>query len=347
MDVFEGLFDYINIPQNREMLKQILDFPKLIESALSTKLDLNNLKKVNVHSIFWYGMGASALIGEYIKAYIENKLNKTINFTIHRSYFTERSLKSDLIIVYTYSGNTYESLAVLKELIKRGIKEKLIVFSSNGKAESIAQREGITFIKLPKGYVSRSHLPYGVAIASMVLGQILGNKDLYRFDGYKNFFEEIVNRTDLIEELRDFSKAMVGKEPVIIVDSVLYPLGFRFKAQLNENAKHSAIIFEVPEGGHNTIVGLRDIKDKLAIFVVRRSSEDNLIKTYMDTILELLGDVKDIFKFSVNDDAISWKTYLQPTLIVDLLSLFLAEAKGYSAFDIREIEYIKSRLLGA
>lgn len=338
------VFGRIKNPNNKEMLAHILDFPKLIGWALDSNIDLY-VDLEQPKRISWYGMGASALIGEYVKYYMDHALALDVSLEIHRSNFVRKSLASDLLVIYTYSGNTYESIEVIKEISRRGLQKKTIIFSSGGKAEEIAKRENICYIKLVGGYVSRSHLPFGVALASKVLAELLNEWALQEFGDYRSYLREIVSNEELLQQLWDFAKILEKKIPVIIADHIYSPLGKRFMAQLNENAKNVAMFFEVPEGGHNFIVGLRDRKNDTAFLVIKRTSADSFIEKYLNIVLSMLTSSPNM-EFTVMDDSVSWKTYMQPTLLIDLISIFLAEIKGHSAFDIDEIVKIKTNLLG-
>ncbi len=352
----ESIYDMIVSSSNRRMLRQVLEFPQLLARGIEDGLEVAEDGGI-IHCegssvrVYWYGMGASALIGDYIRAYcLYSKSKESLEVFVERSH----ELKYDpnenaLYVFYSYSGNTFETLCTFRKALTSIPAEKIITFSSGGKIGEIAKDKGIINISIPSGYVSRSHFPYGLGAAVAVLSKYLGNLDI---------LSEIKEAVDIIAEdissdmieyakvLNLTARKMASKIAVLMADYTLEPVARRFIAQLNENSKHFATFFEIPEGCHNFIVGIRHMHKKCFMVVLRRESEDEFIRNTINTLTRHILKC-DCLEYKIEDgETYSWSTLLKPTFFIDLLSIFLADIKGENAFDITEIVSFKQSIGG-
>jgi len=359
------LEEFFTKEDNKKMIRQILEFPLLISRGILDSVQYveryesediaDDLRKKDRIAVAWFGMGASALIGEYIANYLQNSptTNRCVIVDVYRSVPSPTLCRRayDIYIFYSYSGNTLETLKALDIITKQceGVSKNslMLVFSVGGKIEKMARKKMVPHIKLVEGFASRSHFPYGLALAFSLISQIIGLKqsleDLRNTELSK--YVESLSDEDMCRNISDLADRIKGRTAIIIAESILTPVAKRFIAQFNENAKHFAVYFELPEGAHNFIVGLREI-DRRNIFniVLRRESEDSFMRRYIDIVKEKISHL-DFYEFLITDGGrFSWRTLLIPTIFADILSVFLAEIKGLSAFDIKEITAIKSEL---
>ncbi len=348
------LIDFLTEKPNVRMLEQVFNFPMLLKKGIIDAKSIADLSFENIDpnnvTICWYGMGASALIGEYIKHYVEySDFDLNVDIQVKRCGMLKCDHNS-LYIFYSYSGNTLETLMAFNSALKKVPKNRIIVFSTGGKIAKKAQKENIAHIPLVEGYVSRSHLPYGIATSFSILSRIF-NRDVH-IEKLENIskdlqrnIDKISDNVDLGREFNLLAKKMEKKVAIVVADYQMAPVAKRFMAQLNENSKHLAAFFEVPEGCHNFIVGLRDFMKRAFFVVIRRKSEEKFIRKNLDIVESRLTKT-DTIRIQSNDNGVyNWKTLLEPTIMVDILSVFLADVKGKSAFDIKEITTIKEKMM--
>ena len=341
------IYDLVVQKENRLMLEQILDFSFLIRQGINEASKINNsiIKKcdVSIDTIHWYGMGASALVGEYLKYYLQYSSEQGPSIIVNRNHKLGHR-DGSLYVFYSYSGNTKETIMAFRKAVEEIPKERIITFSSGGIMKEIAEKNGILNIRLPEGYVSRSHLPFGIGASVAVLANIFKLRDM--LEDLKKVADEIEKKymgeyTNNGQMINSIALRLSKRIAIILTDYTLKPVAMRFMAQLNENSKHFSAYFEVPEGCHNFIVGMRNIWKKSFIIIVRRESEDSFISKTMDILEGMLSRV-DSLKFVIKDGGkYSWITLLKPTLFIDILSVFTADIKGENAFDIAEIRAIK------
>lgn len=359
--VYSGpLYEQLAVRDNIEMLRQVLEFSNLLDMGidaskkhpevcdLSEKAGIAHKEYIKVA---WFGMGASALIGEYIANYLfYTNLCPKVIMNVYRDIPSKQILcmPYDVYIFYSYSGDTLETLEAFNILSRKNPHKNsvLLALSLGGKLESMAKEKGVYHIKLPAGYTSRSHFPYGLAISFSILARILGLEQ--EIQGLKDpkirDYITKLNSKESFQKLYELVMKVRDKIVIIAAERTLAAVARRFIAQLNENAKHFATYFEIPEGAHNFIVGLRGLdRKKVFNIILRRNSEEPLMRRYLDVVTNKLAYI-DSYIFMIDDEKFSWRTLLIPTIFADVLSVFLADSKNLSTFDIEEISSIKSEL---
>jgi len=105
----------------------------------------------NIDHIVFAGMGGSGAIGD-IFASVLSKTNIHVN--IVKGYLLPKTVDSNsLVITVSVSGNTTETLSVLKEAYKK--KSQIIAFSSGGKMLDYCTKNKIDHRLIPQYQTSR------------------------------------------------------------------------------------------------------------------------------------------------------------------------------------------------
>ena len=127
---------------SQKMFKIYDRWPEIAKKAY--QLDLKPISYTNVNNIIFSGMGGSGAIGD-IFASILSKSN--IHVSIVKGYILPKTIdKNTLIVITSVSGNTIETLTVLKEAKK--LNCKIIAFSSGGKIEDFCIKNKIEYRKI-------------------------------------------------------------------------------------------------------------------------------------------------------------------------------------------------------
>ena len=123
----------------KKMFKIYDIWPNIAEEAFEKKFEKVDLKNIN-HIIFT-GMGGSGTIGDIFRD-ILSKENIHVNIT--KGYVLPNTVdKNTLIVVTSVSGNTDETLTILKQA--KNTDGKIAAFSSGGKIEEYCIKEKILF----------------------------------------------------------------------------------------------------------------------------------------------------------------------------------------------------------
>ena len=227
------------------------NWPKISEESYKLKQKIIQIKKIN-HIVF-SGMGGSGTLGDIFSSIFSCT---NIQVDVVKGYKLPKTVsKNTLVITTSVSGNTSETISVLKEAIKK--KCKIITFSSGGKMIKICKKNTIEYRIIPEYVNPRASLVAYLYSMLKVLQPIIPiTKD------------EIINS---IKKLKKTGKSISSNnlyssnislklaESISEIPVVYFPYGLggaaiRFKNSLEENAKMHVIIQDVIEACHNGIV---------------------------------------------------------------------------------------------
>lgn len=328
-----------------EMKEKIEGFPDQIMTSWEKGQSLR--KEREPANLVVTGMGGSAIAGDLLNDLLFQDIE--IPIIVNRGY--ELPLFVDeqtLLLVSSYSGNTEETIQSFKDGLKR--KAMIVVFTSNGEIERIAENERLQVIKLPEGYPPRSAL--GFSFFSM-LGLIkkffeisMKNKDIENL---------ILNLTKLRNklarspnEITELAEKVEEHIPLIHITRRLKSVALRWQTQLNENSKTAAHINVVPEANHNEIVGLefpREMIKKMQLIFLRTENYENEQVAKRFPIAEdiLRGSVGGITTIKAEGDN---KLEDMFSLIYkgDFLSFYLSSLLGVDPTPVKRIDLLKKRL---
>jgi len=212
-----------------------------------------------VDGVLLLGMGGSAFAGDLLAGYLEELL--PVPFLVNRAYdLPAFAGKNTLVIVSSYSGNTAETLAAAGMAVERGCS--LVGITTGGKLAPMLADRGFPFITIPQGFAPRAALGFSFVPLLIMLQRIFELPDQ----------EAALDETGrLLAEQRDrygrqvpaeknraknLAAALCGRIPVIYgAAGAFASVAYRWRCQINENAKRMAVFGAVPEMNHNEIVG--------------------------------------------------------------------------------------------
>ncbi|OGM10399.1 hypothetical protein A2Z67_06135, partial [Candidatus Woesebacteria bacterium RBG_13_36_22] len=218
----------------------------------------------NVNNVVVSGMGGSALGARIIDSYIVDTIRLPIE--IYNEYHLPNYVNEDtLVISYSYSGNTEETINATYEALKRNAK--VFCITTGGDLAMIAKKEKLpSYIFNPTNNPSnepRMSLGYSIG-AYLSLFHKLGFISLDRdsLDDAINFMYRILTEfNENIDSDRNlpykYAVSFKNYIPILIASEYLYGIAYAIKNQLNENAKTFSFIFDIPELNHHLLEGLQ------------------------------------------------------------------------------------------
>ena len=304
-----------------------------------------DLKKVNfskIDHIVFAGMGGSGALGDVFAAI----LSKTdIHVVVVKGYHLPKTVDSNtLVVTISISGNTDETLNVLKDAHKKDCK--LISFSSGGRMEEFCKEKNIEFRKIDQFHSPRASFPSFLYSILNTLSPIIPIKE-------EQVKESISNLKSLQEKIS--SENILEKNPAIELASwiknipiIYYPWGLqsaaiRFKNALQENSKIHVILEDIVESCHNGIVAWEKKSDIQPIFI--RGSEDHE-KTKEK--YKILGEYfkKNKIEYreidSVNGDVLS--KIISLIYLLDYSSIYKAVLNNIDPSPVKSIDFVKNRI---
>ncbi len=163
--------------------------------------------------------------------------------------------KNSLVIVNSVSGNTEESISMMKEA--SDANAEVISISSDGRLQELSISRGHKHLHIPNIGLPRASLPYLMMPALRLISPFLNHS--IDFESIpRNLLEIGKNISITVPEESNVSKKIAGFINDGFVFCLLSPsllsVGTRFKNSLNENAKVHCISESVLEASHNEIV---------------------------------------------------------------------------------------------
>ncbi len=334
----------MNIPNfekyDKNGMHKIYDkWPELAEEFFKKNYDKANFKDID-HIIF-AGMGGSGTVGDVLSS-ILSKAN--VHLSIVKGFHLPRTVDSNTLVVATsVSGNTLETLTVMKNAKKIGCK--IICFSSGGKIEDYCIKNNIDYRKIPVFNSPRaSFLVYLYSILN-VLGPLISVRkaDVVESISYLKKTQKQISFSNL-DSNPSLELAMWLKgTPMIYYPMGLQAAAIRFKNSLQENAKMHAATEDVIEACHNGIVAWEKTSNFQPVLI---QGKDDYVKTK-----ELWKIVEQYFKLnkveyrkihSVNGNIISKIVNL--IYLLDYTTIYSAILRKVDPTPVKSIDYVKSRL---
>lgn len=306
-----------------------------------------NFKLKKVDSIIVSGMGGSAISGDLLRNTAGREIN--VPYFVNRTY----SLPSfagpgTLLIISSYSGNTEESISVLKEALER--KCGIICITTGGTISKIAEEHNLPCIKLMPGLQPRYALGQSFFTLLRLIeyaGLIPPQKDFISVVKY--LWKKRADEYSLEDNAAiNYARQLTGFIPVIYsAADFTDAMGYRFKCQLNENSKLHCFHNVIPEMNHNEIIGWESFKHKdfrtKIINLIDKTYPDQVMKRFRITS-ELISS-KDAEIINLESDRENFKIRLFDLIyLTDWITYYLAVLRGFDPVEIDYINMLKKRL---
>jgi len=316
------------------------NWPNLAKNAYQEEYKSVEFEDTN-HIIF-AGMGGSGTICDLFSS-IFSKTNLHVN--VVKGYLLPKTVdKQTLIIPISVSGNTVETLIVLKTAKSLGCK--IISFSSGGKMEEYCKENNLLHRKIKQTHSPRgSFVSYAYAILKILSPFIPIEKN----EILKSISDlEITAKEINSENLSKTNSALSLAEWIKGIPSVYYPWGLqaaaiRFKNSMQENSKSHTIVEDIIEVCHNGIVAW---EKKSNVEPILLQGKDDYIKTK-----ERWKILKEYFKeknipfyevYSVNGNILS--KLINLIYVLDYASIYFAILSKTDPSPIKSIDFIKRKL---
>ncbi len=325
------------------MLDLIVSMPKQIEEAVKSKLSL----EMEVESVCVCGMGGSAIGGDILADYASRSAG--MPFTVVRGVELPRFVgKSTLAIMVSYSGDTWETLELFDEAVRRG--SKVVSVTSGGELADRSRKKKLPLLLVPGGIQPRAALGYLLGASAVVLSAASvapAVRDLKACIGaLKTFQEGILPSIPLKRNpAKKIANGLHRSVPVIYAPPNLRSVALRWQTQINENAKMTAFSGVYPEMNHNQMVAWAEdtnITRLLPVFLIDPSNKD--LSKKVGIMMGLIKE-KGIEPISVK---LTGRTMLETSLtgvmLGDFVSYYLAALKNIDPYPVASIVELKRRM---
>jgi glucose/mannose-6-phosphate isomerase len=141
--------------------------------------------------------------------------------------------------------------------------------------------------------------------------------------------------------------SLVDRLVIIAASGALAPVARRWKAQLNENGKSAAVVEEIPEATHNTVVGFEQpewIRDHLYVVFLAGGDDHPRNMLRAELTAEVLGSGHIAHETVGVDGGGRLGEALSAIVLGDHVSVYLAFMYGIDPTPVAAIDHIKARL---
>ena len=322
------------------MYKVYNKWPEIAKKSFESQKDTENFE--NIEHIVFGGMGGSGAIGDMF----ESILSKTkIHVNVVKGYVLPETVNSNtLVIIVSVSGNTIETISLLKSAKKIGTK--IIAFSSGGKIQEYCIKNNIKHILVPKFHSPRATFPSFLYTMLKVLYKTLKIKEDNIRDSIKKLeiLQRKINSLNLTESNASLNLAKSIKSiPIIYYPFGLQSASIRFKNSLQENAKMHAACEDIIEASHNGIVSWEKKSDVMPILI--RGSEDHIkTKERYKILKEFFIKKKIKYEEIISVEGNILSKLITLIYLLDYATIYKAVIEKIDPSPVKSIEFIKKNI---
>ncbi len=328
------------------MLKEITLWSQKLKSGFqcATNFYHDNLGKMptKIKKIAFVGMGGSGIAGRIMKTFLDRKQGLTT--LIIDGPILPGTIDTDtLAIVISYSGNTWETLDILKQLGEKFIPA--MVIAHGGKAVEYAEKKNIPFVIIPESLSPRSAL-------GLFLGFLFGIFDAMGIMEGKRKCEAFCKHADLYipkfmddQFFKDFLHATNGFDCFHVwgVSGSSDSCAYRAQTQFNENSKVQAVFSSFPELNHNLINSFAFYKQNPCVIFFYTDFLPKNVTIAIDVTCEILKEKGVIlYKPPILGNTFEEQLF-NIVLWADFASYYLGKARQIDIESVKIIEELKQK----
>lgn len=330
------------------LIGDILAMPDHIVDAM-WRAESAFLEPSPANSLVICGMGGSAIGADLAAALIGAAATRPI--VTNRGYDLPSWVgEGDAVVLSSYSGSTEETLSCFEQAKDSGAK--LYVISSGGPISEAAHLAGIPLIGLPGIFQPRAAVAYGVvavceiAIASGIAPATLRKDFTAAAELLRQLGAEWGPESPGDSLAKRLAREAYGRVPVIYGADLTDPVAYRWRCQINENAKTAAWSAGLPEANHNEICGwdgAEELAEHAAWFLLDVDQHPRIADRAR--ITSEIASARGARAESIVPRGESRAERLFAAVFLgDLISLYLGVLRGVDPTPVPLIEDLKDRL---
>ena len=287
-------------------------------------------------------MGGSGTIGDVFSSILSKN---DIHTSVVKGYLLPKTVdKNTLVVVISVSGNTQESLTVLKN--SKNSQAKFIAFSSGGMIKEYALKNKINYQEIKMEHSPRASFPKYIFSILNTLESIIPVKKSEVVDAISKM--EVMSQRISSNNLNENNIALNIAEWITGTPVIYYPWGLqsaaiRFKNSLQENSSLHVITEDVIEACHNGIVSWERNSNMQPILI---QGHDDYFKTKerWEILKEFFNSKQIEYKeiHSLNGSIIS--KIINLIYLLDYTSIYNSVISKIDPSPVSAIDFVKERL---
>jgi glucose/mannose-6-phosphate isomerase len=322
------------------MLDDILAIPDHLRDAL-WRVESARLEPSEAAGLMVCGMGGSAIGGDLAAAALGDRLTRPL-LTVRGYGLPSWATPEWAVLCSSYSGDTEETLACFAAAEALGVRR--LVASTGGELVDGARESGVPVIGLPGILPApRTAIAYMLVCATEVAAVVGAAPRIHtETDAAAAFLER---ESDGLQERATEIVTQLGDTVAVITGADLTaPVARRWKTQINENAEQPAFFSELPEADHNELCGWSG--GELSTVMLEDSDQHPRERRRFELTAELIRESgAEAVRIETQGET-RIARLLWATMLGDLVSLKMAEARGVDPLPVTAIEGLKLSLAG-
>lgn len=323
-----------------DQLEAALSLPDFLRDAL-WRVGSAGIEPMDASGLIVCGMGGSAIGGDLAAAALGSRLSRPLD--VVRAYGVPPWTQPDrAILCSSYSGNTEETLACYAAAEAVGAPR--IVATTGGALGAAARSDDVPVIGMPAGLQPRAAVGYTFAIAAEVAA-LVGAGPAIRTEIDSSAAHLEAARDELLSIAAELAGRLHGSVPLLYGCGLTAAIAYRWKCQINENAKLPAFEHDFPELDHNEIVGWKGGEEGAfsAVFLEDQDQHPRERQRVELTAELIAGRAHDVVRVETRGETRT-ERLLWAIMLGDLVSLELAARAGVDPTPVAVIEDLKDRL---
>ena len=326
---------------SKKMFEVYDSWPEIARQSYNDQ-NLTKLNIKNIDHIVLVGMGGSGSICDVIASILSKE---DLHITIIKGYTLPKTIdENTLIIVVSVSGNTDETLSVLKNSYSSNAKH--VVFSSGGLIEEFCKKNDILFQEISMIHSPRASFVKFLFSILNVLESLLpiSSEDITKSISSLDSIRDRINSKNLTQSNNSLKLAeWITGIPLIYYPDGLRSAAIRFKNSLQENAKIHVISEDIIEACHNGIVAW-EIPSSVKPIIIQ--GEDDNVKTKERwNIIKQFFEINKIDYYQINSVKGSILSKIVSLIyMLDFSSIYYSVINKTDPSPVSSIDFIKSKL---
>jgi glucose/mannose-6-phosphate isomerase len=322
-----------------DMLDAVRAIPDHLRDAL-WRIETARAPTMEAPAAFFCGMGGSAIGGDLAIAALSDRLTRPM--AVARGYeLPPWAPAGSAVLCSSYSGNTEETLACYAAAEALGARR--LVATTGGELAEVARADDVPVIGLPAGLQPRAAVGYMFCVGAELAALALAGPRIHtEIDAAASHLGTAFEAAQ--DRARQLAGQIGGATPVIHGSDLTAPVAYRWKTQINENAKIPAYSATLPEADHNEIEGWSGAEGRFAaIFLGDRDQHPRERKRFELTAKAIEPYAATVIALETEGETRTDRL-LHAVMLGDLLAIELANARGVDPLAVDLLEGFKKEM---
>ena len=324
-----------------DMREAVMAMPDHLRDAI-WRIESARLTTMEAPAAIVCGMGGSAIGGDLGAAALGDRLTRQM-FTVRGYELPTWSPAGSAVLCSSYSGDTEETLACYDAAEALGAQR--LVATTGGELAEAARRDGVPVIGLPAGLQPRAAVAYMFCSATELAVLAMAAPRIHtEIDAAAAHLEE--NREAIAAKAAQLGEQLGDATVVISGSDLTAPIAYRWKCELNENAKVPAFSSTLPEANHNELAGWAGAPERgpFACVLLEDRDQHPRERRRIELTAELIeGPAASVVRLEADAETRTARLF-ELVLLGDLLSVEIAERRGVESWPVEVIDSLKAKL---